>query len=231
MSKLPNWDLSALYKNPSDPKIFNDLTQAKKLATDFSSKFRGKINEKITPLQLKKATEAYESLFLLALKPVDYAALIHSTDSLNPALGVLLQRTQQFFLEIRSKMLFFELEMSKISDAKLSRLASTELLSNYKHFLETILKTKKHKLKESAEKIFNDKSLITSAFVRLFNQHHSKKKYFIKLKGKKIQASQEDIMSYLEDENRSARKAASEAFSSGVKEDEQMLALIYNTII
>src|SRR3989338_11145950 len=109
--KLPSWNLSSLYKNPSDPRIDLDMAESFKLASNFAKKYRGKINDNINPKLLLKMIKAYEIILLRAVKPELYAQLIFAADNSEPMHGILLNKTMNAITNVQKELMFFDLSL------------------------------------------------------------------------------------------------------------------------
>ncbi len=229
--ELPVWDLSDIYKGISDPKLITDQELSIKKSDEFQQKYRGKINADISADQVLTMLKDYEELCLPIARAAQYTHLVFSTDSLTAEHGVLMQQANENFLKTRRNLIFFELDLMNLELAKLEQLASDSSLSNYKHFIELLVKAKPHVLSEESEQIFNDKSLTTGALVRLFDQNFSQKKFRIQVKGETKELPEEEILTLLQDPVREVRKAAAESLTEGLEQDLKMNALIYNTLV
>jgi oligoendopeptidase F len=228
--KLPVWDLSAYYSGIDDPKIEADLKEAKSKAEDFEKKYRGKINEQTSYQEILKAIKDSEAISSLAYSPLIYAQNVFSVDSINPQNGALVQKTTKLLLEIQNLLVFFSLDLNNLSLEKLSSLANE--LIEYKHFFESLIKSKPHRLSEKEEIILNQKALTSSiAFVRLFDEHYAARKYKAIIKGEQKELSEPELLDMLKDPDREVRKAANDAFSQGLKEDLKLTSFIYNNLV
>ncbi|MGE5297672.1 MAG: M3 family oligoendopeptidase [Acidobacteriaceae bacterium] len=230
-TQIPEWDLSDFYKNTRDPRIFNDLGTSLAESKSFRKKYSGKIKPKISSALLLNMFRALEKILELAEKAAGFCELVYTTDSTDIGNAVKAQKSRELFLEIRKQLLFFDLDLARLPKQELDRLSNHPSLKNYQHYLTEIAKHKPYLLPEEQEKIFNDKSLTTAALVRLFDQHLSQKSFSIKLNGKQRQVSLEEVLNLLDDKDRLKRKAAAEALTAGLKQDRQMLSLIYNSLI
>lgn len=232
ISKLPKWDLSDLYKTALDPQIDQDLKEANKKTENFDKKYRLRFNKKnISPKTLLQAIREYEEILTLVSKPLHFANLLFSQDSKTQKNGAFLQKTKTAYVEVSQKLLFFNLELSLLPEIELKKLQKDKLLENYFHFIKRLLDFKPHRLSEIEEKIFADKSLTSSsAFVRLFDEENSKKKFYLQI-GKKIKVlTQSEILDLFHEPDRSKRKAAAIAISKGLNEDIDRLTFITNIL-
>lgn len=230
-NNLPVWDLSAYYKSIDDPKVEMDLAESKRGIFDFVKIYKRKITNNIRADFLLKALQSYEKLFEEIGQIIFFASNIHAVESNNPKAGAFYQKALKSYYDIRGEVIFFELALSKLDDAVLQKFIKHEKLTNYAHYLEKVLATKKHRLSEKEERIFNDKAITSSnAVIRFFDEHFARRKFEVKINGKIKQLNEPGTLELLHDSNRQTRKAAAEAFSRGLKEDQGFLSLVFNTI-
>jgi len=189
---LPNWDLVDLYQSISDPKINKDIQTLLKQAKEFNKKNKNKLQSLLSGKRGKKSNKLltvlrqYEQILQNAVKPLIYAQLIFSQNSSHPKHGAFMQDMRAKYLAIHQLLLFFELQLLQLPSKALSGLIKDKTLTNYHHFLKLLLINKPHRLSETEEKIFNDKTLTGSgAFVRLFDEELARKKFEITIGKKK----------------------------------------------
>ena len=97
----------------------------------------------------------------------------------------------------------------------------------YKYYLIHLQEQAPYKLSEKEEKILMKKELTSfSAFVRLFDEHLSRLKFFFD--GKKL--TEEEILSKLYSPDRNERKKAQVSLTNGLKPHQELLSFIYNQI-
>ena len=228
---LPEWDLSVFYRDMKDPKIQKDLKNAELSAVSFAKKYRGKLAA-VSDKQLAKILSDYEDLIELAMKPDIYGFLLFSMDSSKPEVGAFYQGLKVQTTKIFEHFVFFELELIKFSDIKFKQFIISKALINYKRYLERLQKQKQHRLSEKEEIILAQKALTSrSAFVRLFDQLNSKRRFKFEFKGKKYDLSQTEILNLRMDLNRGLRKAAAEGFTKGLQEASEINTYILNTLM
>ena len=231
LGTLPSWDLSAYFSGKDDPRIFATLAQAKKRAEAFANHWRGNITEATPVSDILLAIHELEAIVQDGQKPVHYASLLKTTDSVTPEHGALEQKTQTIYTELYNQIIFFELELLQLSEEALQKLADAEELSNYRHFLLNLLKTKPHRLPEREEQIMNDLSLTgNGAFTRLFDEELSQKKFPVLVMGKTEEWPEEKVLNMLQNVDRNTRKAGAQALTSGLREDLRRLTYIFNVL-
>ncbi len=164
------WDLRELYVAPDDPAIDHDLAAARASATAFVAAWRGRIAA-LTAAEVRQALEEYERLQELGLRPGFYAALLAASDTQDPVALALEQRTTEAHTELRTELVFFELELLALDDARAEALIADDALAAYSHFLTQLRRFRPHVLSEPEERILARKDLGgRTAFVQLYDE-------------------------------------------------------------
>lgn len=223
--RAPEWDLSDLYKGITDSDIDRDLKSSLAKAEQFSNTYKGFFsNPPIRPAALLPILKEYEAILESAVLPIVYGELIFSADT-NPAHGAFLQKMKAQYIAINQHLIFFELELAKLSEKNLTELAAHPALSRYAHYLDVQRIWQPHRLTLLEEKLMSDKHLTgAGAFSRLFDEELSSKKFI--LKNKKV--SEEVVLKTLHSHRRGERKAAAESLTHGLKEEARRLTYITN---
>jgi len=231
-SSAPTWDLSDLFKNIADPQIEKLLTRQFARAELFAKNGRGKITDKLAPEKLLAMIQEYESILEQSYKPLMYAELIFSADSKNPKLGAFLQKMQTRVLAITQQMVFFEVELSRLSESVLTRLAKDKTLAPYAHYLSRVADFRPHRLNEREEQLMNELSLTgRTAFSRLFDEELAHKTFEMKTGRSTKSYSEEELLHHLHSPKREERKHATETLTNGLNEESRRLTYITNTLL
>ncbi len=228
----PTWDLSDLYQGLSDPKINFEIEKGRKKARTFGKKYKGKLAKLCrAPKTVLKILHEYEDIFVVALKPMEYAQLIFAESSSDAIRGSFQQRMKSEFIATRNEVLFFELEILALPVATLKKLVQAPLLLPYKNYLRKLLLSKPHRLPEKEERILDEKSLTgRSALVRLFDEELALKKFAFTFAGTKKELSETEVLNLLYSAERDKREAAAESLSQGLNEEARRLTFITNTL-
>jgi oligoendopeptidase F len=164
------WDLRELYERPDDSRLERDLAGARTQAAAFVTAWRGRIAA-LTAADLRRALEEYERLQELAQRPGFYAALLTASDTQDPIALALEQRTMEAQAELRSELVFFELELLALDDAQAQALLADDALGPYRHFLTQLRRFRPHVLSEPEERVLARKDLGgRTAFVQLYDE-------------------------------------------------------------
>jgi len=214
-----NWDLSSLFNSIPEAEEF--LKQAKFKAEDFEKRYKNKLYT-LTPYEFLKALEEYEEILENIGRSLTYIYLLFATDSNN---GKFLAAFQEIATEIEEHLIWFELEFIYLPIDKQQQFIDNSGI--YKYYLIHLQEEAPYKLSEKEEKILMKKDLTSSsAFIRLFDEHLSKLKFFFE--GKKI--SEEEVLSKLYSSDRNERKKAQISLTNGLKPHQGLLSFIYNQI-
>ena len=175
-TKLPEWDLSDLYDKPNSNAFEKDFELLKSLIDEFEKEYKDKILVDVNHIDLaskkiKKSIIAYEKIINLIGKLSAFATLHHVTATNDALRTKFYGDTQARITDIANKIIFYELELNKISDHIYKDLLNTELLIPYKTWFDNVRKYKPHQLTDEIEQIFQEKSITSfSAWNRLFDQ-------------------------------------------------------------
>lgn len=164
------WNLRELYAGPTDPALERDLAAAAERAAAFAAAWRGRLAD-ASAAEIGRALEEYEDIQELARRPGFYASLLAAADTQDTAALALEQRTTEAYADLRTVLVFFELELIALDDARADGLAADPALASYAHFLEQLRRFRPHVLSEPEERILARKDLGgRTAFVQLYDE-------------------------------------------------------------
>src|SRR3981081_2363333 len=164
------WDLSDLFKSPTDPALEATLARALERAKQFEAKYKGKVTS-LAPLEFAAMMHELEENEAEATKPEVYAYLLHSQDTQDPAAGRVLARVREAAAERGSHGVFFSLELAHISDEQAAKLSAHPESARYRHTIEEARKYRPHQLSEPEERVLTEFSPVgDSAWNRLFDE-------------------------------------------------------------
>ncbi|MHB1316415.1 MAG: M3 family oligoendopeptidase [Minisyncoccota bacterium] len=155
------WDLTLLYKSINDSKIDADLDIIEKAYIVFEKKYKVEETTYMTnDSALHEALLEYEKINdLPSHKGYRYLRMSQDLDSKNQAVRSRFTQLVQRSQKIGNIILFFELNLSKISSANQKVFLKSEKLSPYTYFLKKIFDESKFLLSLPEEKILKLKSL------------------------------------------------------------------------
>lgn len=154
------WDLASLYyKSAQDPQIEADVVQTEKAYANFAKKWRTKDYLNDTNLLLESLIE-YEKLSAspFATRPMRYFWLrtcLNTNDNEAEGQMALISRRLR---KVGDLLLFYTLNLGKISKAQQKLLLKDKTLAHYHYHLKRLFRGSVHNLTEPEEKIINLKS-------------------------------------------------------------------------
>ncbi|MEK7169138.1 MAG: M3 family oligoendopeptidase [Patescibacteria group bacterium] len=209
-NKIPNWDLSDIYKSTTDPKIKTDKDKVNKLVDNFNKKYKGKLSSLLLPA-IKDIETITDKLNLLS----GFSYLIYSTNTKDYKISHFYQEIQEFISTIESKIVWFEVELVK----------SSTQINEYKHYLNKVRSFKPFTLDEKSEVILKKKDQTSnSAFVRFYDEIDSRMEF-----DKKTYSEIAAI--FQNDKNRNKRKNAGLQIAKNLKDNFSSYLFILNTLL
>ncbi len=227
------WDLSFLYSALDDPKIEKDLVKGDELADAFVGKYRGKIaNKSVDAKTLMAAIADLEDVYRVASKPYHFASLKFSENTGHPDVLSLIENVRNRFTQIHNKLVFFNIELMDMSEARAKAIMADPEFEHYKFWLQESRKSKPHTLTEKEEQIINIKDTTgNGAFVQLYEEITSSLKFPIKLDGEKKMMNGEEVAALFMSPDRKTRRKAFDSFYAVYKDNSKVIAAILNILV
>jgi oligoendopeptidase F len=154
------WDLEHLYyKNENDPRIEKDIQKTERAYTAFAKKWRGK-NFASNGTSLKSALTEFEKLAGMpeASRPGRYFNFRTVLDANDAVAQKRLAMLSMRLRKVSDEVLFFNLEIGKISKKAQKEFLQNSELSHFRYYLERVFLGAEHTLSEAEEKIISLKS-------------------------------------------------------------------------
>ncbi len=223
---LPVWDLSDFYNGPSDPAVVRDIKTLEKKAAAFAKNYVGKL-AKLTGDDLAKAVAQYEKIQDSLGRIGSYAQLLYASDMSAPANTQFYQNAQEQLTVISSQLIFFSLEINKLSDATLAKaIKQSKTLAHYTPWLDTVRSYKPYQLSDELEGYIHETSVTMSAWQRLFDESISRLEFTVD--GKKL--SEPEALDLLSGVDGKKRKSAAKEIGRVFEVNAPLFALITNTL-
>ena len=221
------WNLTDLYPSISSEELQSDKKKVLKLAEEFKTDYRGKI-EHLNAELFAEALQKYEDIIEILGKIGSFAHLIWSTNTESTEYGKLLQEANELGSEVSQKLVFFDVEWLKLSDEKADELIRHENLNPWKHYLRTSRRYKEHTLTEEAEKVMSAKSVTgRAAWNRFFDETLGAARF--ELDGETL--TEQEVLSKLHSPDRDLRKRAHQSLTTTFKKHSRTLTFVFNTIL
>ncbi|MBS3781229.1 MAG: M3 family oligoendopeptidase [Candidatus Thermoplasmatota archaeon] len=227
------WDLTDLYEGPEDPQLEQDIKKSIQKAQEFREKYNGKIEAaELSFEEFREAMEEYEEIFESINKISSFASLYHAMDTQDPDRGALLQRVEQKKSEVKNKLIFFELEWQSLSEEEAEGYLESEELEHYESYLNNWRRYTPYMLSEQEEQIIESlQNTAKEAFKRLFDQTIGDITVEFEVEEESHEMVLDQALSVLYEEDREKRKAAADAVTESLKEENKLLNFIFNNIV
>lgn len=223
---LPVWDLTDFYAGPSDPAIARDVKSLEKKAASFAKAYAGKL-AKLSGDELAKAVADYEKIQDALGRIGSYAQLLYASDMRAPANTQFYQNAQEQLTVISSQLIFFGLEINKLSDAAIAKaIKQSKKLAHYKPWLDSVRSYKPFQLSDELEGYIHETSVTMGAWQRLFDESISRLEFTVE--GKKL--SEPEALDLLSGADAKKRKSAAKEIGRVFEQNAPLFALITNTL-
>ena len=223
---LPVWDLTHLYPSMGDLAVTRDLALIKKQAKGFAARYSGKIAS-LNAEGFAKALKEYEALQDLIGKLGSYAQLLYAADMSDAAITQFYQNSMEAIVEASSAVVFFTLEINRLSDAQLAKHSKTSaVVAHYQPWLAGVRSFKPYQLEDALEQYIHQQSVTTAAWTRLFDESMARLEF--KVKGRSLSSAQVfDLLSHKESK---MRKLAAKEIARVLEANAPVFTLITNTL-
>ncbi|MGP0059837.1 MAG: M3 family oligoendopeptidase [Beijerinckiaceae bacterium] len=229
LGELPEWNLADLYPSMDSPKFAEDLARAARDCKAFAETYRGglaKLAEENGGQGLLEAVQRYEQLEDLLGRIMSYAGLVYSGDTNDPVRAKFYGDAQDKITTASTDLLFFQLELNRLDDALLARVAASAL-AHYRPWLEDIRTEKPYQLDDRIEQLFHEKSVTgRGAWNRLFDETISA----LRFKVGDRELALEPALNLMQDRQQEVRKEAADAIATTLKQNLRTFGLITNVL-
>lgn len=229
-----SWDLTPLYKSDHDSAMLADRKKIEQAFNHFIHSWKTHLEELKHPSIMKKALDDYEKLSRIGSSGKEgfYFSLRSEQDQLSPIIKAKYNQISEFSKENAIKLEFFTLFISKMEKNHQLHLLNSPELVEYKHFLERLFKTGKHRLSEAEERILTLKSQVSyENWMKLVSSSLSKEERIIKIKNKNVKKNFSELSSELNNHDKHTRDAAAKAFNEIVSSKREIAEAEMNSIL
>ena len=230
LGALPEWDLGDLYGAPDSPELEADLTGAAGRSKDFRARFEGHLAG-LAGAALAAAIQDYEAIQEMLGRVMSYGHLLHATNLSDPEISAFFQTLQEKVTDISTEILFFTLELNRLSETVLKKQLKNPKAARYAPWIRDCRVFRRHQLSDEAEKLFHEKSLTShNAWIRLFGETMADLRFRVEGGKKPKQMTLADTLNLLSDKKAQVRKQGAKALSRGLAKNIRVLSLITNTL-
>ena len=222
MSNLPKWNLADFYPNFKSKDISNDIDKLLHKSKLFQKKYKNKLKF-LSGNKLINSIKDYERLEEKIYFIKSFSFLTHCTDQLNKEKNKFYQSTDEKLSEIEKNLVFFGIEINKLSKKKMCILQE----SKYSSWITNLNKFKRFQQTEIIEKILMEKSLTSSsAWIKFFDQTMTRLKFDFRKK----KLSETEIINLFSSSDEMVRKDAAMSFGKTLKDNIFNFTFIMNNI-
>jgi len=228
VDNMPDWDLSDLYQNLTDPKIEQDLMRVAANAESFQINHQGQVKN-LTSGQFAKAIQTYEAITDDMGRVFAYGQLLQAGKVTDTEVGRFYQGIQERVTAISTSVLFFTLEIGRLDDDVIHDFLNDSDVAHFKSWIDGVRLYKNHQLSDDIEALLQEKSLTgRSAFIRLFDETMASMQF--QMEGEKDALNLSGVLNFLSHSDKVKRKSAAHALARGLGEEQRVLAHITNTL-
>jgi oligoendopeptidase F len=234
LGPLPEWSLADLYPAMDSPSYAHDLKRAASECKAFAEAYRGKLAmlaeaDLADPnsARIAEAVARYEALEDLLGRITSYAGLMYYSDTSDAVRAKFFGDAQEKITAASTNLLFFQLELNRLDDGLITKLAAAGPLAHYRPWLEDIRKEKPYELSDETERLFHEKAITgSSAFNRLFDETIASLRF--EVRGEDL--GLEQALNLLQDRDGELRKEAAGAIASTLKQNQRTFGLVTNVL-
>ena len=212
-----DWDLSHLLKGDDDPNIEKFRNIIAKKSDEFALKWKDRNDYLADPTTLKEALDEYCELSSMQENGAEafYFGLRSAQDSISTEIRAKENKSEEFTKQIMNKVMFFNLNLSKIDSINQEKILNNPQLKEYKHFIERKIAVAKHRLSEPEEKILMLKSgPAYGKWVQLVdNSLNKEERTILNEDGEKVTATLEEMLTLTSSPQNIVRESAGNALS------------------
>lgn len=223
--RLPNWDLSAaFYGGLDDPGIEADKQSLKSLSKELAL-YRGEIEE-MEPHELSVFLRKYETMIELSRKLSYYAFLYSDTHKTDEKATTFQSKIEETVSSVFENLGFIHFELNALPAYKMSEFLNHPKLQRWIPWLMSIFSSH-WALNEGAAFIIDKKSIVSSAWSRLYEETCANLKF--RLNGRIY--NEAEIRKKADSKDPEIRKKATAEMNRVYKENARVLTMCYNMII
>jgi oligoendopeptidase F len=213
------WDLSQLVKDTNPASVQKELESMVAEAEKLRNKYHGKIG-KLNAQGILQLLKLKDTLTLKFEGAVRYCILKYAANSTDDTAKQLNDAARRAMMKVGQTLAFADIELGKLL-AKKPSLVKNRALSEYKHYLERMLRRVPHMLSETEEQlvIVKDKNGI-NAWEMLQSDWLSTRTFTIEVKGEKKTLPYGQIIGFYQNPDRNLRKTAYQTVYETLSKDD-----------
>lgn len=219
------WNLGDLYAGADDPRLSADLAACEEEARALRREFAGRLAA-LAPGELLGLVGRMEALEARLGRVSTFGYLNFATRTKEAAAGSLLQEVKEAGSRINRETVFFELEWSRLPEARAEALLAAPELAHYRHYLASLRRYADHLLSEAEETLLIEKAPAGRAsWTTLFDKIMGHLKFGTAGRG------EEEVLSDLYQPAREVRRLAAADLTAGLQSQLHILTHTFNTLL
>jgi len=224
---LPHWSLDDLYSSPDAPELARDRDASLAAAQELSHRWKGRLDA-VGGDDLAAVIETYETIGEKLGRMTSFADLAFAADMTDPAVGQQAQMMRETESEISANLVFVELEIAAIDDARMERLyAESPRLQAWRPWIRQVRAFRPHQLSNDMETLLLERQPSgRAAWIRLFDETAAGLRFPV---GER-EVSEAEILDMMTNPDPEVRREAGLSRSRVLDDNKRLMALILNTI-
>lgn len=229
--KQPNWSLKELFESLDDPKIKEVFSFTENLAKEFEQSYKTKVAS-LSADELAKAYKSLEKCYSAFYKLSQFVRLSYAVNTQGEAEKILLSRVESFGSQLGNQLLFFQLEMAKVSDELAKEWLESEQCKPYCYTIEQTLKKARYKLSEKEEQLINMKDLTGSnAFQKLYGELTASFEFELEIDGEQKTLNGSELRALRLHKDPALREKAMKMFFERYEAHQISFTHFFNTVL
>ena len=218
---------SVRYRSPPLPRSLGALLAASRdAAKGLADVWRGKLSEANGP-QLAALIAEYERILETLGKAASHAQLEFAANTTDADVARHHQSIREAGAEIGAELLFMELELANLPQARIDELVETQELAHWMPWLRRVRAMAPHQLDPDMERMLAERAPTgRGAWVRLFDETAASLRF--PFQGAEV--TEAEILNSLSSTDAAERREAGASLSSTLKANQRLLSLVLNTI-
>jgi oligoendopeptidase F len=219
------WNLNDLYKGLDDPAIEADIKRCEATAGEIERTYSGKVSD-LAASELLALVSGLEKLDVAMGRLGTFAFLNFTTQTKSAQAGAFLQKIKEFGSRVGKRIVFFELEWSKLDEKRARALLADPILTHYRHYLESLRRYAPHLLSKTEETLLIEIAPVgRSSWTTFFEKIMGHLTFGPKKR------SEEEVLADLYNPERQARSQAADELTEGLKSQLHVLTHLFNTLL
>lgn len=225
------WDLSELFDGIEDPRINDVLEESKTRAEKFVSQYKGKLDE-ITAAELATAYAEIESISGPLYRLGQFVHLLYAVDTADDKIKALLARVEESSSTTSNLLVFFSLELGKLSGEQFNRFDGAPELSAFAYKIAKLRKNAHYNLSEKEEQVMNLKDLNgVNAHQKLYNELAASFSFDFEINGEVQTLNGDQLRAMRQHPDADVRQRAMKMFFARYEEHALTINHLYNALV